>query len=80
MLQTLTVNDLLPLVARLATQERRRLIQVIAATEERDASIYRANPPHPTEFLSNEASLGWDADGWEQFKRLRACEVEAGTG
>lgn len=68
MAQQLTANDLLPLVARLAPQERRRLIQLIAATSERDASIYRANPPLSTEFSSDEESLGWEADGWEDFK------------
>lgn len=68
MSQPLTANDLLPLVARLAPQERQRLIQLIAATSERDASIYRANPPTPTEFSSDEEVLGWDAEGWEEFK------------
>lgn len=68
MSQPLTANDLLPLVARLAPQERRRLIELISATSERDASIYRANPPLPTEFLSDEESLAWDANGWEDFK------------
>jgi hypothetical protein len=68
MSQPLTANDLLPLVARLAPQERQRLIQLIADTSERDASIYRANPPLPNEFLSDDESLGWDADGWEGFK------------
>jgi hypothetical protein len=68
MSQPLTANDLLPLVARLEPQERRRLIQLIESTSERDASIYRATPPLPTEFVSDEDPLGWDADGWEEFK------------
>lgn len=68
MSQPLTANDLLPLVARLTPQERQRLIQLIAASSERDASLYQANPPLPNEFLSDEESLGWDAEGWEQFK------------
>jgi hypothetical protein len=68
MSQPLTANDLLPLVARLAPQERQRLIQLIAATSERDASIYRANPPLPTEFSSDEELLAWDAEGWEEFQ------------
>jgi hypothetical protein len=61
--QPLTADDLLPLVARLAPQERLRPIQLIAAAAERDASIYRSNPPLPAEFLSDEESLGWIADG-----------------
>ena len=67
MSQPLTANDLLPLVARLEPQERQRLIQLIAATSERDASIYRATPPVQGEFSTDEASLGWDAEGWEEF-------------
>jgi hypothetical protein len=51
----------------LAPQERQRLIQLIAATSERDASIYRASPPLHGEFSGDEVSLGWDAEGWEEF-------------
>jgi len=28
---------------------------------------YRANPPTASEFSSDEDSLAWDADGWENF-------------
>jgi hypothetical protein len=67
MSQPLTANDLLPLVARLEPQERQRLVQLITETSERDASIYRITPPAQVEFSDDEASLGWDADGWEAF-------------
>jgi hypothetical protein len=65
MSQPLTANDLLPLVARLAPRERQRLLQLIAATAERDAALYLAAPPSKDEFASDHDPLGWDADGWE---------------
>lgn len=68
MSQPLTANDLLPLVARLAPGERRRLAQLISATSERDATMYAATPVRQDEFTSDEQSLGWDADGWENVK------------
>jgi hypothetical protein len=65
MSQPLTANDLLPLVARLAPQERQRLVHLIAATAERDAALYLATPPGKDEFASDEEHLAWDADGWD---------------
>ncbi len=65
MSQPLTANDLLPLVARLAPRERERLMRLIAATAERDASLYATAPPRQDEFTSDEESLAWDAEGWE---------------
>lgn len=66
MSQPLTANDLLPLVARLAPQERKRLIRLIEATAERDAALYLAAPPTQGEFGSDHDALAWDADGWDQ--------------
>lgn len=67
MAQPLTANDLLPLVARLAPEERKRLVHLIEATAERDAAIYLASPSKPGEFDSDDDSaLAWDAAGWEQ--------------
>ncbi|MGC4064924.1 MAG: hypothetical protein QM784_09835 [Polyangiaceae bacterium] len=68
MSQPLTANDLLPLVARLDPRERERFAQLIGATAERDAAVYAANPIRRDEFFSDEDSLGWDADGWENIK------------
>jgi len=68
MSQPLTANDLLPLVARLDARERERLAQLIGATSERDAAVYASTPVKRDEFASDEESLGWDADGWEDVK------------
>gem|GEM_PF-1010495 len=68
MSQPLTANDLLPLVARLAPQERERLVRLMAVAAERDAAVYRDAPPHQGEFSSDDDALGWDADGWEKHE------------
>ena len=68
MSRPLTANDLLPLVARLAPRERERLARLIAATSERDAALYLSAPPRQDEFASDDESLGWDAEGWEELK------------
>ena len=65
MSQPLTANDLLPLAARLAPGERERLVRLISATSERDASVYLAAPPRQDEFTSDQDTLAWDAEGWE---------------
>ena len=38
------------------------LARLIAAG---DSAAYRAHPPTASEFSSDENSLAWDADGWE---------------
>jgi hypothetical protein len=68
MSQPLTANDLLPLVARLAPQERKRLVRLIEETSERDAAIYLASPPKPGEFGADDDALGWDGEGWDQVQ------------
>ncbi|HEX7501356.1 MAG TPA: hypothetical protein VF524_13800 [Polyangia bacterium] len=67
MAQPLTADDLLPLVARLAPGERNRLVHLIEATSESDASVYEAAPPGRNEFASDEEALAWDAEGWENL-------------
>jgi hypothetical protein len=66
MSQPLTANDLLPLVARLAPEERARLVHLIEAASERDATAYARTPPRPDEFSADDDPLAWDADGWEK--------------
>jgi hypothetical protein len=66
MSQPLTATDLLPLVARLAPLERKRLVRLIEAAGERDAALYLASPVKPGEFASDEDPLAWDAEGWDQ--------------
>jgi len=63
--QPLTADDLLPLVARLAPEERMRLVHFIQAASERDAAAYATTPPRPDEFSSDDDPLAWDAEGWE---------------
>jgi hypothetical protein len=67
MAQPLTADDLLPLVARLASCERDRLVHLIEAKSENNASIYKATPPGRNEFSSDEEALAWDAEGWENL-------------
>ena len=67
MAQPLTASDLLPLVARLAPGERDRLVHLIEATSDRDASLYGTTPPGRNEFSSDEEALAWDAEGWENL-------------
>jgi hypothetical protein len=66
--QPLTANDLLPLVACLAPEERERLMRLIAAASERDAALYQTCSPVESEFSSDADALEWKAEGWEEFK------------
>lgn len=66
MSQSLTATDLLPLVARLAPHERKRLVRLIEDAGQRDAALYLASPVKTGEFASDEDPLAWDADGWDQ--------------
>jgi hypothetical protein len=63
--KTLTADDILPLVASLAPQERLRLLRLIALSNAADAPLYQSIPPSRDEFSADEDSLAWDADGWE---------------
>lgn len=62
----LSAEDIFPLVDRLSSQERLRLLRLIStrpAADDRDA--YRAVPPRDEEFSRDEEPLAWDAEGWE---------------
>lgn len=63
----LTADEILPLVKHLTLSERARLIRLIGASSEDDASAYRAMPVAREEFASDEDPLAWDAEGWENF-------------
>ena len=43
-------------------QDGKALARLVPAT---DAASYQSLPPTRNEFTTDEASLGWDADGWE---------------
>lgn len=67
MVKPMTADDILPLVASLAPQERIRLMRLI--TKQRDvddAALYAVIPPRIDEFSVDEDSLAWEAEGWEK--------------
>ena len=67
--------DLWPLVARLAPAEKVRLAELAqqaALTESTDAAAWRALPPQPGEFDTDDADpLAVDGAGWEEFYAAR---------
>ncbi len=64
----LTARELWPLVLKLPHDERVRLAKLaLRAAAEDDAAVYRASPPDPNEFGSDEDPLGWEGEGWEEF-------------
>ena len=64
MSQPLTADDVLPLVAKLSGDERRRLLRMIMSPAS-DAAVYKASTPVADEFGADDDSLAWDAAGWE---------------
>lgn len=63
----LTADDILPLIAALTPDERARLLQLIASPERSAESVYAAKPPRRDEFSSDDESLAWEAEGWENI-------------
>ena len=61
----LTADDLLPLIAKLSSEERHRLLRLAFRQSATDADTYAAQQVTPDEFGSDEDALAWDADGWE---------------
>ena len=45
-------------------QDGKPLARLIGAT---DPAVYKSLSPSQTEFSSDEESLAWDADGWEEL-------------
>jgi hypothetical protein len=69
MAQPLTAEDILPLVQKLAPDERLRLLRLItAASPERDALLYQQTPPGRDELSADEEPLAWDSAGWEDVE------------
>jgi len=62
---SLTADDILPLVAKLSDKERERLLRLVLRRGKSDAEAYSARPVREDEFLSDEDPLSLDADGWE---------------
>jgi hypothetical protein len=75
MSQTLTAQDLWPLVQKLPHDEQVRLaklaLRAAARSGSSDAEAYQAAPPSADEFSSQDESLAWDAEGWEDFDAPR---------
>lgn len=65
--KALCADDLLPLVACLTPRERARLLRLIVSKAASDTEAYRSAPPLADEFSSDEESLAWEADGWEDI-------------
>ena len=64
----LTADDIMPLVASLSDSERVKLLRWIAAPHGSDSTAYRAAPPTPDEFSSEDEPMAWDPEGWDQFR------------
>lgn len=67
MSKVLTADDILPLVDSLTTQERVRLLRLIASPQGGDASVYHHVPPSRDEFSTGDEPLLWEAEGWEDL-------------
>jgi hypothetical protein len=65
--KSLTADDILPLVACLPPKERMRLLRLIKAPLGADETVYRSFPPARDEFGTDEETLAWDAEGWEDL-------------
>lgn len=73
-------HDLDRLAAELASltpDERARVLAAalrrmrLAARDGADAEAYRAVPPGPDEFSTDEDPLSWEASGWDEFDAPR---------
>ena len=67
MLQQLSAEEMIPLVASMADGERVRLLQWVAPAQGADEPAYRAVPAALDEFSGGDEPLSWDADGWDEF-------------
>ena len=66
MAKSMTVEELVPLVARLTPGERARLIRLIAASPNASAAAaYTAVRQKADEFSGDENPLKWESGGWE---------------
>jgi hypothetical protein len=65
----LKAEDVLPLVRKLSVEERSRLIKLALKKNNAadDQAAYAALPVREDEFSSDDDSLGWDSDGWENL-------------
>ncbi len=62
-------DDILPLVAALTPAERVRLLHLMSRPQGADEAVYGSLPPGLDEFSTDEESLAWEAEGWEDVAR-----------
>ena len=63
-----TAEDLVPHLTALPPDELVRLVHLLLQQPGiGDAIKYTLMPPGENEFSSDQNSLAWDADGWEEF-------------
>ena len=74
MTTTPNARELWSLIRRLPREERLRLAKMAlrsAAEEGGDDAAYADAPVGAEEFSSEDESLAWDAEGWEEFSATR---------
>jgi hypothetical protein len=64
-----TAQDLQSLVEKLTLEEQVRLAKLALrlASKARSVKAYAESPPADTEFASDQDSLAWEAEGWDEF-------------
>lgn len=64
-----TALELQHLVEKLTPEEQVRLARLALrlASKARSTRAYAESPPAEAEFTSDDDSLGWDAEGWDEF-------------
>ena len=67
MANELKADDILPLIAKLSPEERRRLFRLALGQGRTDAQAYAEQLPGDGEFSSDEDNLSWEAEGWENI-------------
>lgn len=65
--KALTADDILPLVAALTPDERERLLHLMASPKQGDQVGYTLKPLRRDEFSSDDESLAWEAEDWENI-------------
>lgn len=64
-----TALELQPLVEKLAPEEQVRLAKLALrlAAQARKTHAYAEAPPGESEFSTEDDSLAWEAEGWDEF-------------
>jgi hypothetical protein len=67
MANELKAEDLIPLIAKLSKEERRRLTRLALSQGFSDPQAYTAQPTSDDEFTGDDDLLSWEAEGWENI-------------